>query len=66
MTISIFIPDYKVSAYIEGCLQSVMSQTYEDIEYIFVDDASPDDSLAKCDQMIAAYQGPIRFSKLHH
>ena len=66
MTVSIIIPVYKVSAYIEGCLKSVVNQTYEDIECILVDDASPDDSIVKCEQMIAAYQGPIRFSILHH
>lgn len=66
MTVSIIIPVYKVSDYIEGCMRSVMNQTYEGIECILVDDASPDDSIAKCEQMIAAYEGPVRFSILHH
>lgn len=43
-----------------------MNQTYNDIECIIVDDATPDDSIVKCEQMIVAYDGPIRFSILHH
>ena len=42
-TISVIIPIYNVSAYVERCIQSVMSQTYDDFECILVDDASPDD-----------------------
>ena len=66
MTVSIIIPVYNVSDYIERCIKSVMNQTYSDIECIIVDDATPDDSIAKCEQMIAAYNGPILFSILHH
>lgn len=64
--VSIIIPVYNVSDYIERCIKSVMNQTYTDIECIIVDDATPDDSIAKCEQMIAAYDGPIQFSILHH
>lgn len=66
MLISIIIPVYNVSSYIERCLQSVMRQTYGEIECIIVDDASPDDSIEKCERLIEAYNGPIRFSILHH
>lgn len=66
ITISIIIPVYNVSAYIERCLKSVMKQTYNHFECILVDDASPDDSIAKCEQMIADYEGPIQFRILHH
>lgn len=66
MKVSIIIPVYNVSNYIEDCMRSVISQTYNDIECILVDDASPDDSIAKCERMIAAYQGPIRFIVLHN
>ena len=64
--ISIVIPVWEVSAYIARCLRSVMGQTYSRIECIIVDDASQDDSIAQCEQMIAKYRGPIRFSILHH
>lgn len=45
MKVSIIIPVYKVEDYIERCIESVMAQTYPDIELILVDDASPDRSI---------------------
>lgn len=66
ISISLIIPVYKVSAYVERCLKSVIKQTYDHFECILVDDASPDDSIAKCEQMIAKYEGPIQFRILHH
>ena len=41
-----------MSAYIERCVQSVIRQTYHDIECIIVDDASQDDSIEKCNKVI--------------
>jgi len=66
ISISVIIPVYNVSAYIERCIQSVMAQTHPCTECILVDDASPDDSIAKCERLIASYQGPTRFIILHH
>lgn len=43
-----------------------MQQTYPHIECIIVDDASPDDSIEKCQRLIANYLGPISFLFLHH
>ena len=51
--VSIIIPVYQVSDYIERCLQSVMNQTYRNIECIIVDDATEDDSIEKCERLIA-------------
>lgn len=45
MKISILVPVYGVEKYIERCARSVFEQTYEDLEYIFVDDCSPDHSI---------------------
>ncbi len=55
--ISVVVPVYKVSQYIERCAESLLGQTFEDVEYIFVDDASPDDSRQKLEAVIAKYPG---------
>ena len=43
--VSIIIPVYNVEHYITQCLQSVLGQSYSDIEVILVDDCSPDRSI---------------------
>ena len=47
--ISIIVPVYKVEAYLDECVQSILGQTYTDLELILVDDGSPDRSGAMCD-----------------
>ena len=47
---SIVVPVYKVEAYLERCLGSLISQTLTDIEIILVDDGSPDNCPRICDQ----------------
>ena len=44
-SISIIVPIFKVRNFIERCANSLFEQTLKDVEYIFVDDASPDDSI---------------------
>lgn len=43
--VSVIIPIFKVRNFIERCACSLFEQTFKDIEYIFIDDASPDDSI---------------------
>ena len=45
--ISIIIPVYNVSDYIKKCIESVVNQTYSNIEIIVIDDFSQDDSISK-------------------
>lgn len=48
--ISIIIPVYNVGQYLEKCIESVINQTYKDIEIICVDDGSKDISSEICDK----------------
>ena len=49
--ISVIIPVYKVESYLDRCVESVVSQTYRQLEIILVDDGSPD----RCPQMCDAW-----------
>ena len=47
--ISVIVPVYKVEAYLDRCVQSIVDQTYRNLEIILVDDGSPDNCPAMCD-----------------
>ena len=47
--VSIIVPVYKVEPYLDQCVQSIVDQTYENLEIILVDDGSPDNCPAMCD-----------------
>ena len=49
MLISVIIPVYNVKAYMECCMESILRQTYEDLQIIMVDDGSTDGSGQLCD-----------------
>jgi glycosyltransferase involved in cell wall biosynthesis len=48
-TISVIVPVYDVEKYINFCVDSILTQTFEDFECILVDDGSPDNCGAICD-----------------
>ena len=60
------MPVYNVAPYVERCLLSVMQQTRPAEECLIIDDASTDNSVALCERLIANYDGPTRFTILHH
>jgi len=57
--ISVIIPVYKVEAYLEECLDSMVNQTWRNLEILLVDDASPDSCGLICDRY-AKKDGRIR------
>jgi len=60
--VSILIPVYNVSTFIEKCAKSLFNQTFHDIEYIFVDDGSIDQSIEKLKIVLQNY--PFRKSQV--
>lgn len=48
--ISVIVPIYKVEAYLERCIKSIVDQTYKNLEIILVDDGSPDRCPEICDE----------------
>lgn len=53
--VSILVPVYNVEKYIERCARSLFEQTYDNLEYIFVDDGSTDDSKTVLERIISEY-----------
>lgn len=62
--ISICVPVYGVENYIEKCARSLFEQTYPDIEYVFVDDGSPDQSISKLKLVINDYPERTKYIKI--
>lgn len=60
--ISIIVPVYKVEQYLHKCLDSILAQTFTDWECILIDDGSPDNSGAICDEYA---QQDSRFRVIH-
>lgn len=61
--VSILVPIFGVEKYIERCARSLFEQTYDNIEYIFVNDCSKDNSMKVLESLIKAY--PKRKKQIH-
>lgn len=53
--VSVIVPIFNVAAYIERCVRSLFGQTLADVEFVFVDDCSPDESMQILQTVLAAY-----------
>lgn len=61
--VSVIVPIYNVEKYIERCVRSLMEQTLKEIEYIFVNDCTPDKSIDILKKVIQEY--PYRAEHIH-
>lgn len=50
MKVSFILPIYNVEKYLSECVESILAQTYSDFEMLLVDDGSPDNCPALCDE----------------
>ena len=57
MKISVLVPVYGVEKYIARCAESLFGQTYEDLEYVFVDDCTTDRSMAVLHEVMERWPG---------
>ncbi|MDM1298607.1 glycosyltransferase family 2 protein [Empedobacter falsenii] len=53
--VSILVPVYGVEQFIERCAISLFEQTFDDIEYVFVNDCTPDNSISILERIIRKY-----------
>lgn len=63
MKVSVLVPVYGVEKYIAQCAESLFSQTYKDIEFIFVNDCTPDKSIEVLQSVMDKY--PERRDEVH-
>lgn len=61
--VSIIVPVYKVEAYLGKCIQSLLAQTYPNLEIILVDDGSPDNCPYMCDEFAKKYDNVVVYHK---
>ena len=53
--ITVITPVYKVEKYVEKCCRSLFGQPIKDVEFVFVDDNSPDKSVDIINNVLAEY-----------
>lgn len=54
--VSVIIPVYKTEKYLNSAVESVLNQTYKNIEIVLVDDGSPDNCPQLCDELAEKYE----------
>lgn len=61
--ISVIVPVYNVEKYLDRCLNSLLNQTYKNIEIILIDDGSTDNSSSICDRYANKYSNIVVIHK---
>ncbi|MBQ9639497.1 MAG: glycosyltransferase [Bacteroidales bacterium] len=61
MKVSVILPVYGVADYIVQCTRSLLDQTLDEVEYLFVDDHGPDNSIELAQQAIAGHPKAANF-----
>ncbi|MBQ6096807.1 MAG: glycosyltransferase family 2 protein, partial [Bacteroidales bacterium] len=59
--VTVILPVYGVAEYIEKCTQSLLDQTLQEMEFIYVDDHGPDNSIELVQNMIANHPRKDQF-----
>lgn len=62
--VSVIVPIYNTEPYIERCVRSLMEQTLNEVEYVFINDYSPDNSITLLKSIICQYPKRIQDIKL--
>ena len=62
--VSVILPVYGVAEYIEACTKSLLAQTFDEVEFLFVDDHGPDDSMAILQRTIEGHPRAHQFRVL--
>lgn len=62
--VSVVIPVYGVEKYIERCARSLFEQTLDDIEFIFIDDCTPDNSISILKEVLNEYPNRIKSTRI--
>ena len=62
----VIVPIYNVAKYIEKCVCSLMEQTLDDIEYIFVNDCTPDNSIEILQKTLDKFPSRKNSCKIAH
>lgn len=66
LKVTILVPVYGVEKYIEECARSLFEQTYQDIEYIFCNDCTPDGSIQVLERVMEDYPERSKHTRIIH
>ena len=64
MKVSILVPIYNVEKFFSRCLESLFNQTYQNIEYVFVNDCTPDNSMVVLQNFMEKYPSRAKLVRI--